>query len=82
LNGERSYRTILPKRLDDAPRTLWKPVGFPITSSLALGRRSAIAERICRGGFGKEMLDYLSDTFSADSGYKFERIQDLFPMMN
>lgn len=34
---------------------------------------------ICKGGFGKEMLDYLSDTFSADSGYEFERIQDLFP---
>jgi hypothetical protein len=34
---------------------------------------------ICKGGFGKEMLDYLSNTFSADSGYEFERIQDLFP---
>ena len=34
---------------------------------------------ICKGGFGKEMLDYLSDTFSTDSGYGFDRLQDLFP---
>src|SRR5260370_7096136 len=34
---------------------------------------------ISKGGFGKEMLDYLSDTFSADSGYEFERIQERFP---
>jgi carbonic anhydrase/acetyltransferase-like protein (isoleucine patch superfamily) len=34
---------------------------------------------ICKGGFGTEMQDYLSDTFAADSGYRFDRIRDLFP---
>src|SRR3984957_2179012 len=34
---------------------------------------------ICKGGFGVEMQDYLSDTFGADSSYRFERMQDLFP---
>jgi sugar O-acyltransferase (sialic acid O-acetyltransferase NeuD family) len=34
---------------------------------------------ICKGGFGTEMQDYLSDTFAADSGYRLGRIQDLFP---
>jgi hypothetical protein len=34
---------------------------------------------ICKGVFGKEMVDYLTDIFSTDSGYGFDRIQDLFP---
>jgi UDP-3-O-[3-hydroxymyristoyl] glucosamine N-acyltransferase len=34
---------------------------------------------ICKGGFGKEMQDYISDTFSDASSYRLERIQDLFP---
>lgn len=34
---------------------------------------------ICKGGFGKEMQDYISDTFSPASGYCLDRIQDLFP---
>lgn len=34
---------------------------------------------ICSGGFGREMQVYLNDTFRNDSGYRFERMQDLFP---
>ena len=34
---------------------------------------------ICKGGFGIEMQDYLSDAFTASSDYRFERIQNLFP---
>ena len=34
---------------------------------------------ICKGGFGNEMRDYINDTFSEASGYRLDRIQDLFP---
>lgn len=34
---------------------------------------------ICKGGFGKEMEEYVNDAFAVESGYRFERVQDLFP---
>jgi sugar O-acyltransferase (sialic acid O-acetyltransferase NeuD family) len=34
---------------------------------------------ICKGGFGNEMQEYLDDTFAANSGFRFDRVQDLFP---
>ena len=34
---------------------------------------------ICKGGFGIEMQVYLKDAFPESSGYRLERVQDLFP---
>jgi carbonic anhydrase/acetyltransferase-like protein (isoleucine patch superfamily) len=34
---------------------------------------------ICKGGFGKEMEEYIGDAFAKESGYRFDRVQDLFP---
>src|SRR6266498_2441047 len=34
---------------------------------------------ICKGGFGNEMQEYLQEAFPETSGYRFDRIQDLFP---
>jgi len=34
---------------------------------------------ICKGGFGKEVLEYVHDAFPHGSDYCFDRIHDLFP---